>query len=72
MKIELPDNEKALWILKTKGPQPLRVLSDELNVTTEGARFHMIKLEKEGLVDSRYESEGPWQAKTDLVSNREG
>lgn len=58
MNIELQDNEKALWVLKTRGPQPLAVISKELKVTTEGARFHLIKLEKEGLVESRSEAKG--------------
>lgn len=58
MNIELQDNEKALWVLKTRGPQPLAVISKELKVTTEGARFHLIKLEKEGLVESRSEVKG--------------
>lgn len=58
MNIELQDNEKALWVLKTRGPQPLAVIANELNVTTEGARFHLIKLEKEGLVESRSEAQG--------------
>lgn len=56
--ITLPENEKALLILKKKGPQPLSVIADELEVTKEGARFHLIKLEKEGLVESRSEAKG--------------
>jgi predicted ArsR family transcriptional regulator len=58
MKTSLPDNEKALFILKTKGPQPISIIADELEITTEGARFHLIKLEKEGLVESRSEAKG--------------
>ncbi len=57
-KITLPENEKALLILKKKGPQPVSVIADELDVTKEGARFHLIKLEKEGLVESRSEAKG--------------
>jgi predicted ArsR family transcriptional regulator len=58
MKTSLPDNEKALFILKTKGPQPISIIADELEITTEGARFHLIKLEKEGLVEPRSEAKG--------------
>ena len=58
MKTTFPDNEKALWILKKRGPQPLSVIAEELGVTTEGARFHLIKLEKDDLVQSRPVAEG--------------
>lgn len=58
MKIKLPDNERAIWILKTKGPQPLTILAKEMNVTTEGARFQLLKLAGDGLVSSITESKG--------------
>ncbi len=58
MKTTLPDNEKALWILKKKGPKSVAEIAGELDVTTEGARFHLLKLEKEGLVQSRSVSKG--------------
>lgn len=58
MKTTLPENEKALWILKKRGPQPVSEIARELEVTVEGARFHLLKLEKEGLVKSRSEAEG--------------
>lgn len=58
MKIKLPDNERAIWILKTKGPQPLTFLAKEMNVTTEGARFQLLKLAGDGLVSSITESKG--------------
>lgn len=58
MKIKLPDNERAIWILKTKGPQPLNILAKEMNVTTEGARFQLLKLAGDGLVMSVTESKG--------------
>lgn len=50
MKNNLPDNEKVLWILKMRGAQPLVTLAAELQVTTEGARFQLLKLANEGLV----------------------
>jgi predicted ArsR family transcriptional regulator len=58
MKTTLPDNEQALWVLKKKGPQPISAIAEELNVTNEGARFHLLKLEKEGLVASTSVAQG--------------
>ncbi len=50
MKKNLAENEKAIWILKTRGPQPLTAIAAELGITTEGARFQLLKLTNEGLV----------------------
>lgn len=58
MKVTYPENEKALKIIKKQGPQPISVIAKEMGVTVEGARFHLLKLEKEGLVQSRSEAEG--------------
>lgn len=58
MENELPDHERAVWILKTQGPQPLSAVAKEMDVTKEGARFHLLKLEKEGLVQSQSKAEG--------------
>lgn len=58
MKKQLPENEKALGILKKHGPKSISVLADFMGVTTEGARFHLLKLEKEGLVKSASKAEG--------------
>ncbi|MCC5940567.1 MAG: transcriptional regulator [Balneolaceae bacterium] len=58
MKTTLPENEKALWVLKKKGAQPISVIASELDITIEGARFHLLKLEKEGLVQSRSVAKG--------------
>ncbi|MDR8393758.1 transcriptional regulator [Aliifodinibius sp. S!AR15-10] len=58
MEKEVPANERAVWILKTRGPQPLSAIAKEMDVTKEGARFHLLKLEKEGLVESRSEAKG--------------
>ncbi len=58
METPLPDNEKALCILKKKGPKSVAEISGEMDVTTEGARFHLLKLEKEGLIRSHSESKG--------------
>lgn len=58
MKFDLPDHERALLILKTRGPQPLASIAEDMEVTNEGARFHLLKLEKEGLVKNRKECEG--------------
>ncbi|MCF3111985.1 transcriptional regulator [Niabella sp. CC-SYL272] len=54
----LPDNEKALGIIKTRGPQTLLDLAAEMDITVEGARFHLLKLAKEGLVTATTESKG--------------
>lgn len=58
MKNFLPDNEKALWILKMRGPQPLSVIANEMQITTEGARFHLLKLANDDLVQSTTEVKG--------------
>lgn len=58
MEIKLPENERALWILKTKGPQSLIALAKALDVTTEGARFNILRLASEGLVASETISKG--------------
>lgn len=52
MKKNLAENEKAIWILKTRGPQPLTAIAAELGITTEGARFQLLKLTNEGLVEA--------------------
>ncbi len=52
MKNNLPDNEQAVWILKTRGPLPLHALAEALKVTTEGARFQLQKLAADGLVQA--------------------
>lgn len=58
MEIKLPENERALWILKTKGSQSIIALANALGVTTEGARFNILKLASEGLVASATVSKG--------------
>lgn len=58
MKIKFPDNERAIWLLKTKGPSTLIALAQAMNVTTEGARFQLLKLAGEGLVTSSTASKG--------------
>lgn len=44
--------ERAADLLKTSGPLSLSTLAREFQVTVEGARFQMLKLEKEGIVTS--------------------
>lgn len=58
MKNELPDHERAVWILKTRGPKSVKALAEAMDITVEGARFHLMKLEKEGLVQSKSVAEG--------------
>ncbi|SFW21108.1 transcriptional regulator [Sinomicrobium oceani] len=50
--------DKAIWILKNQGPKSLKELASELEITTEGARFQLLKLSGEGLVTSRSVSRG--------------
>lgn len=52
------ENERAIWLLKTRGPQPLTAIAVELNITVEGARFQLLKLANEGLVQATTESKG--------------
>ncbi|QJB39507.1 transcriptional regulator [Chitinophaga oryzae] len=54
----LQENERALWILKTRGPQPLSVVAEALNITVEGARFQLLKLSSEGLVEATNVAKG--------------
>lgn len=54
----LPDHERAVSILKVKGPKSVKELASHMHITAEGARFHLMKLEKEGLVQSESVAEG--------------
>lgn len=54
----ISDNEKAVSILKNKGEQTIKEIANELEVTTEGARFQLLKLSNEGLVKSESRSKG--------------
>jgi predicted ArsR family transcriptional regulator len=58
MKNNLTGNDRVVWMLKTRGPQPLAAIATEMKVTTEGARFQLLKLANEGLVESITESKG--------------
>ncbi|SMO93938.1 helix-turn-helix transcriptional regulator [Gracilimonas mengyeensis] len=58
MHISLPENEKALGILKEQGPVSISEMADHLNITNEGARFHLLKLQKEELVKAKTKIEG--------------
>lgn len=58
MKNPIPEHERAVWILKTRGPQSLATIAKEMDITNEGARFHLLKLEKDGLVKSSKEVKG--------------
>ena len=58
MKNIVTGNDRVIWLLKTRGPQPLTAIATEMKVTTEGARFQLLKLATEGLVESASESKG--------------
>ncbi|MFD2099049.1 helix-turn-helix transcriptional regulator [Flagellimonas iocasae] len=52
MNNNIQENEKAIWILKNEGEKTLKDLAQQLGVTTEGARFQLLKLSNEGYVKS--------------------
>ncbi|MGY0037079.1 helix-turn-helix transcriptional regulator [Pedobacter sp. NJ-S-72] len=52
MENKMSFREGAVNLLKTSGAQSLLSLAREFKVTVEGARFQMLRLEKEGLVTS--------------------
>lgn len=58
METHLAENEKALTILKQQGPLSISAIADSMDVTVEGARFHLLKLEKNGFVKSMSKAEG--------------
>ena len=58
MENNISDNERAVSILKNKGEQTIKELAQELKVTTEGARFQLLKLSNEGFVKSESRSKG--------------
>lgn len=58
METHLAENEKALKILKQQGPKSISAIAEAMGITTEGARFHLLKLEKEGLLKSKSVAEG--------------
>ncbi len=52
------ENDKALEVLKKNGPMPIIAIAKELGITVEGARFNLIKLASEGLVEANNEVKG--------------
>ncbi|MAM19970.1 MAG: transcriptional regulator [Bacteroidota bacterium] len=54
----IDDQEKALQILKNKGEITIKELAELLGITTEGARFQIMKLDSNGLVKSENRSKG--------------
>lgn len=72
MKNELPEDERALCILKKKGAQCVKALADEMAITVEGARFHLMKLAKDGLVKSESIAEGRGRPKKMWSLKKEG
>lgn len=72
MKNQLPDHERALLVLKKKGAQSVKALACEMDITTEGARFHLMKLEKDGLVESESVAKGRGRPKQYWSLTEEG
>ncbi|MDF0717906.1 transcriptional regulator [Muricauda sp. 334s03] len=58
MNNNVPENERAIWILKNEGEKTLKELSQALGVTTEGARFQLLKLSNDGYVKSESRAKG--------------
>ena len=58
MNNNIPENERAIWILKNEGEKTLKELAETLGVTTEGARFQLLKLSKDGYVKSESRAKG--------------
>nr|WP_297789574.1 metalloregulator ArsR/SmtB family transcription factor [uncultured Allomuricauda sp.] len=58
MNNNVPENERAIWILKNEGEKTLKELAQTLGVTTEGARFQLLKLSKDGYVKSESRAMG--------------
>ena len=54
----IADHEKTLWILKNRGEMTLKELAAELNISVEGARFQVTKLDGNGLIRSESRSKG--------------
>jgi predicted ArsR family transcriptional regulator len=57
-------HQKILSYLKWKGPQPAARLATNFNMTTEGVRLHLIKLEEAGFVRSETISQGRGRPQT--------
>ena len=47
--------EQILLLLKTRGPQSVKILSNQLDMTTMGIRQHLADLEQKGLVSQTTE-----------------
>ncbi|MDF0717743.1 transcriptional regulator [Muricauda sp. 334s03] len=54
----IQENERALCILKNEGEKTLKDLAKMLCITTEGARFQLLKLANEGYVKSESRAKG--------------
>ena len=50
--------DKILYLLKTRGPQSAAELGDQLQMTSMGARQHLMALESEGWVGFSDEARG--------------
>lgn len=50
--------DKILYLLKSQGPQSAAALGEQLQMTSMGARQHLLTLEAEGLVDFNDQARG--------------
>ena len=49
------NQEKILQRLKTRGPQSVKIMSNQLDMTTMGVRQHLAELGKKGVVKQTQE-----------------
>lgn len=50
--------ERILLCIKMKGEATLALIADDLGITKEGVRQHLVKLSEEGLIDTLNKSDG--------------
>jgi predicted ArsR family transcriptional regulator len=53
-----PAADRILMFLKTRGEATSLLIAEELSITKEGARKHLLNLAEEGLIEPTMKSEG--------------
>ncbi|WBV56994.1 transcriptional regulator [Chryseobacterium daecheongense] len=67
-----PAADRILMFLKMRGEATSLLISEELSITKEGARKHLLNLVKEGLIKSVIRSEGVGRPSTYYILTRRG
>lgn len=67
-----PAADRILMFLKMRGEATSLLISEELSITKEGARKHLLNLVKEGLIESITKSEGVGRPSTYYVLTQKG